>query len=117
MDVEKPDDLGADGSAFWDRVTEERSDLKRSDFSALKLACKWLDKAIEKLREPKAEIAAGIATDKFLIFSSRFGLTPADRKALGIAEKKREEGRRKTSLSDLTPEKLGVERKVKEKPF
>jgi len=114
---EKPDDLGPDGSAFWDRVVEERSDLKKSDFSALMLACKWLDKAVAKLKEPKMEIAAGIATDKFLIFSARFGLTPADRKNLGIAEKKKEEGRRKTSLSDLTPEKLGVERKAKEKPF
>lgn len=104
---EKPD-LGPEGSALWDRVVADRGDdLSGSDYSLLKLWCQWLDKAHDRLLEPNKEIAAGIATDKVLKFCEAFGVGPAERRKQGLGAKKAPEGRKKTALDDLTPEKLG----------
>jgi len=112
--VQKPDDLGEHGSKFWDfAVKALPKDLKSVDYAALRLACRWLDRSEKGLSSDAkgSDVTAGIATDKFLDISKRFGFTPKDRKESGIGGgTKPKAEQKKTALDDLKPENLGAKR-------
>lgn len=106
-----PDDLKEAGSQLWQSVVERFGDkLLASDLPALKMACKWLDRFNDRIdsSEKGVDISLGIACDKFLVLSQRFGLTPHDRKGTAGDEKPKKSERKRTSLDDLRPGKLKV---------
>lgn len=112
--VQKPNDLGEHGSKFWDLVMSSmRRTVRVVDTAALRMACKWLDR-FERDGDSEAkgvEIKLGIATDKFLEISKRFGFTPADRlKNPAEASGKPKATEKKTALDDLVPTKLEPKR-------
>lgn len=111
MKINKPDDLGPEGSELWDSVVEYKGDrLLALDLPALRMACRWLDRFNDHVRsiDKGADIRLGIASDKFLLLCTRFGLTPADRKGADDNPKPKATGRKKTAVDSMTPEKLGV---------
>lgn len=108
--VVKPDDLGDHGSKFWDLVMASmRKTIRVVDTAALRMACKWLDR-FERDGDSDAkgiEIKLGIATDKFLEISKRFGFTPADRLKTPVESSgKPKAAEKKTALDALVPGKL-----------
>lgn len=114
MGIPKPNGLGEHGGALWDEIVQ-RPDAQRDGGLRvlLLLACRWLDKAYERMDE-KSMVASGIATDKFLLLMPQIGLTAAHRKALGIEGEGAEKAKpkKRTSLDSLTPEQLGLKPKA-----
>jgi hypothetical protein len=107
--LEKPADLDPAGSDFWDHVTKSmRKTLKPTDQAALVMACRWIDRFNIKLDsdDKGADIGLGIATDKFLAISAKFGFTPKDRKDEG-GNSKPKAIQNRTGLDDLSPAALG----------
>lgn len=105
----KPADLKQGGSDFWDHVVKAmRRQLKATDQAALTMACRWIDRFDEK-REAVGngiDVSLGIATDKFLLLSAKFGFTPHDRKNVGEGPQKPKATEKKTSLDELKPSVL-----------
>ncbi len=112
--VVKPDDLGDHGSKFWDLVMASmRRTIRVVDTAALRMACKWLDR-FERDGDSDVkgvEIKLGIATDKFLEISKRFGFTPADRLKTPVESSGKPKAvEKKTALDELVPGKLEPKR-------
>lgn len=111
--IEKPDDLGDHGGKFWDLVMSSmRRKVQVVDTAALTMACKWwnrFERDVES-NEKGVEIRLGIATDKFLEISKRFGFTPKDRVGDDTASKKPKATEKKTLLDEMKPGKLEPKR-------
>ena len=117
---EHPDGLDEHGRRAWDIwVTEFGARMREVDTLLLEQFCRLTD-LLPKLNERATDgakgsmIDLGIAMDKLLTYSARLGLRYSDRLKLKLetpeTEKPKEAVRRRprTSLDDLTPEKLGI---------
>lgn len=105
----KPEDLGEEGSAHWDKVVKlMRRQLKATDQAALVMACRWVDRfhRLKNSSDKGVDIQLGIATDKFLLLSTKFGFTPHDRKGVGEGPQKPKSAEKKTALDELKPAAL-----------
>lgn len=104
-----PPDLEEAGLDQWRSVCDRLGErLVKSDLHALAMVCRWIDRFNRLINsdEKGVDIKLGIACDKFLLLSTKFGLTPADRKAQGDDRTVKKTERRKTAVDSLTPEAL-----------
>lgn len=104
----KPEGLGPDGTKLWNDLVENAETLGLSpiDAHAMKMAARYVDRFHARIADPKGDVSAAIAFDKFLLISGKLGLTPACRKALGITGAKKKLERPKTVLDGIRPEDL-----------
>lgn len=101
--------LGEHGQDLYDSVKERLGvRLLPSDEPALHMACKWLDRFHRFIDEDgNTDVKLGIATDKFLLLSAKFGFTPRDRKDTGDDSKTTKKiEKKRTALDSLSPDRL-----------
>jgi hypothetical protein len=113
LDEETPSvsEFGVHGRYLWNLLKSRGKEfLTALDAPSMEIVCLLYDRLHGKMKaaEPKADIGIGIMIDKWLLMSAKFGMTPADRKALGVKEGKKRAEKPKTKLDGLTPEDFGA---------
>ena len=106
-DFPVPSQLGPNGRHVWGLVRESaKAVLEPVDMPTLEVLCMTVDRLHAKFenQDARAEVAIGILIDKMLLLSTKFGMTPADRKNLGLKEVKKKVERPKTKLDGMKPE-------------